>query len=80
MCIYPFHIAKNSFNTSDALVVLNHLGRAVGTASSAKQAQEILAEAGLKNARASMRKVSGNVVFADSRCDFRVNSLSLSLH
>ena len=77
MCPYPFHTPK-AFTPSDSLIVLNHLGRNVGTATSAKQAQAVLAQQGLKGACASMRKVSGSLVFADSRCQERAHAWTLA--
>ena len=77
MCAYPFHASK-AFTPSDSLIVLNHLGRKVGTATSAKQAQAVLAQHGLNGACASMRKVSGSLVFADSRCQVRAHTWSLA--
>lgn len=78
MSAYPFHKDRTCFIPSDSLIVLNHLGFNVGTATSAKQAQAVLDRSGLKNACASMRKVSGSLVFADNRCQARASSYSLA--
>ena len=67
MLSYPFHDERRTFIPKVELPVLDRRGQKVGCASTAKAAR------GLLNATASMVKVNGAVVFAETGCSATAN-------
>ena len=64
---YPFHDANRTQISKTEMPVLNSRGVKVGCASSAAGARTLL------NAAASMQKVNGAVVFAETGCSSTAN-------
>jgi hypothetical protein len=67
MLSYPFHDERRTFVPIFEMPVLNRRGQKVGCASSAKAACSLL------NATASMVKINGAVVFAETGCSTTAN-------